>query len=123
MDILVFGSSAYEPDSLPLKILPNLRRRLPDDRFLALDPNEEWEVSGDLTVIDTVINLTEPTIFRSLDAFRTSPRCSTHDFDALAQLRLLSKLGRIGQVTVIGLPPRMNEAAASDFVAAALTKS
>ena len=122
MDILVFGNAAYSPDSLPLRILPDLRQRLPGNRFLALDPNEEWEVSGDLTVIDTVINLNRPMIFRSLDAFRTSPRCSTHDFDALAQLRLLSKLGRIGRVTVIGLPPQMSEAAASDFIATVLAE-
>ncbi|HCC21794.1 hypothetical protein A2480_04115 [Candidatus Uhrbacteria bacterium RIFOXYC2_FULL_47_19] len=122
MDILVFGNTVYEPDSLPLKVLPDLRRQLPGNRFLTLDPNEEWDISGDLIVIDTVINLSEPTIFKSLNAFQTSPRCSTHDFDALAQLRLLDKLGRIGRVTVIGLPPQMSEAAASDFIATVLAE-
>lgn len=114
--VLVFGNPDFEPDSLPLKILPDLRRRLPETDFAAADPNEEWDVSGDITVIDTAINLAEPRIFDSLDAFETSPRVSMHDFDALANLRLMQKLGKIGDVRVIALPPGISEEDALSFI-------
>jgi len=108
MKILVFGNPDHEPDALPLKILPEVRKRLPDIEFVVADPNEEWDVGGDLTIIDTAINLTEPRVFDSLDAFEAAPRVSMHDFDALANLRLMLKLGIISSVRVIALPPQIS---------------
>lgn len=32
-----------------------------------------------------------------------------HDFDALMQLRLLQRLGKLKEVTIIGVPPEMDE--------------
>lgn len=116
IEVLVFGNPDFGPDSLPLKILPDLRRRLPDIGFTEIDPNEEWDVSGDITVIDTVINLTGPRAFDSLDIFESAPRVSMHDFDALANLRLMQKLGKVGSVRVIALPPDISPEEATEFV-------
>lgn len=119
--VLVFGNPEFEPDALPLKILPELRKRLPDIDFMAVDPNEEWNIEGDITVIDTAINIEEPRIFDSLDAFEAAPRVSMHDFDALANLRLMQKLGKIGTVSVIALPPTIAPEKAIEYTSTALT--
>ncbi|MEA3249060.1 MAG: hypothetical protein U9Q03_01735 [Patescibacteria group bacterium] len=121
--VLVFGSPDFEPDALPLKILPRLKERLPEIDFVAVDPNEEWDIAGDITVIDTAINLTEPRIFDSLDAFEAAPRVSMHDFDALANLRLMQKLGKIDSVRVITLPPDTPPDDALNFIDSALGES
>jgi len=116
MIVLVFGNPDFEPDSLPVRLLPEFRRRLPTVEFIHVDPNEEWEASGDVTVIDTALNLNEPRVFMSLDAFESAPNVSMHDFDALANLRLMQKLGKIGAVRVIALPPNLNPDTAVTFV-------
>jgi hypothetical protein len=118
--VLVFGNPEFEPDSLPLRMLPKLRKRLPDIGFVAADPNEEWGIEGDVTIIDTAVNLTEPRVFDSLDMFEAAPRVSMHDFDALANLRLLQKLGKIGTVRILALPPEIQPNTALAFIADAL---
>jgi hypothetical protein len=48
--------------------------------------------------------------------FEQAPRVSMHDFDALTQLKLLAKLGRINSVKILGLPPNMEPALALDWL-------
>jgi hypothetical protein len=105
MTIYVFGNPDLPQDSLPLKILPQLRQKFPQITFEVKDPNEEWDVPEELTVIDTVQGINQVEIFHDLSKFQTSPRISLHDFDALSQLLLLKKIGKLKKVTVIGVPP------------------
>lgn len=86
-----------------------LVKKYPDTNFIHADPNEDWEVEEFVTVIDTVINTKEPIVLNSLEALSDAPRISMHDFDALAQLKLLMKLGRIKRVKILGLPPNLDE--------------
>jgi hypothetical protein len=39
-----------------------------------------------------------------IDRLTLSPRGSVHDFDLAFQLRYLKKLGKLGKVTLIGIP-------------------
>ena len=116
MSVFVFGNSDLPLDALPLRLLPELRRRLPAVEFLVKDPNEEWDVPEELTIIDTVVGIEEPRLFPTLNDFAAAPRLSMHDFDAFANLRLLQKIGRLKAVRIIGLPPEHDETAAADFV-------
>lgn len=118
--VYVFGNPDLSQDSLPLRLLSELRRRLPDIEFAVKDPNEEWDVPEELTIIDTVMGIKEPRVFDSLDAFTAAPQLTMHDFDAYANLRLLQKLGRLKKVTILGLPPQYPEKAATSFVAKTL---
>jgi hypothetical protein len=116
MIVFVFGNPDLAMDSLPLRLLPEMRRRLPGVYFQVKDPNEEWDVPEDLIIVDTVVGITEPRLFLNLDDFADAPRLSMHDFDAFANLRLLQKIGRLKTVRVIGLPPDLGESAAADFI-------
>jgi hypothetical protein len=40
----------------------------------------------------------------SVDGLALSPRASVHDFDLVFQLKYLKKLGKLGEVTVVGVP-------------------
>jgi len=114
MVVYIFGNPDLPEDSLPLRILPRLKEEFPGIDFQVKDPNEEWDdAPQNLVIIDTVQGISEPKVFTSLDVFSAAPRLSLHDFDALANLRLLQKLGKLKKVTVLALPPTLQEADAS----------
>ena len=107
--IFIFGNPDFEPDSLPVKLIPDLQKTYPDFSFVLKDPNEEWDVPENLTIIDTAIGLEKMTVFDDLDSFVNAPRLSMHDFDALANLRFLKKLGKLKNIKIIAVPPGMNK--------------
>lgn len=122
MTVFIFGNPDLPQDALPLRLMPELRAKFPSITFAVKDPNEEWDVPPHLVVIDTVVGIDHVQEFEDLQPFVRSPRVSLHDFDALAQLRFLQKLGKLQQVTVIGVPPTITSIEASAAVTAALSR-
>lgn len=120
MTVYVFGNPDLPQDALPIRILDQLRQRFPNVHFEEKDPNEEWALPEHLIVVDTVHGIENVTVFNGLESFTSSPRVSMHDFDALTQLRFMQKLGKLGEVTVIGIPPSMDEDTALREVVAIL---
>jgi hypothetical protein len=118
--IYVFGNPDLPMDSLPLRILHELRKKFPRIQFEVKDPNEEWEAPEELTIIDTVEGIREVTVFDDLSQFAAAPRVTMHDFDALTNLRYLQKLGKIKKVRVIGVPMNISEAEALAAITANL---
>ena len=130
MEIYIFGNPDIEADSMPFRLLPALKREFPDIRFLAKDPNEEWDLTGlatnsrpiPLIVLDTAIGIEKVTIFDGLESFSAAPRVSMHDFDALSNLRFMKKLGKIDKVTVIAVPPTSDPEDVLDGVKRAISE-
>jgi Ni,Fe-hydrogenase maturation factor len=120
--VYVFGNPDLPGDTLPIRILPRLQQRFPEATFEFKDPNEEWDVPERLIVIDTVQGIGEVQLFRGLESFSRTPRVSMHDFDALMQLRLLEKIGKLKEVIVIGVPPEGDEAHVLQSVEEALLR-
>ena len=109
MEIYVFGNPEIENDSLPLKILPELQKNFPEIKFEIKDPNEEWEIPEELTIIDTVLGIDEIKIFEDLKSFSKSPNISLHDFDVYSNLRYLEKLEHLKKIKIIGIPPIISQ--------------
>lgn len=109
-------------DSLPVKMVPEFQKVFPEHEFILQDPNEEWDMSEPFWVIDTVVGLTEPKLFDSLDVFVTGPRMSMHDFDALTNLLFLKKLGKLPPIKIIGLPVGVSKEVVIEAVGALLSK-
>ena len=122
MIVFIFGNPDLSMDSLPLRILPQLRKKFPSIQFVVKDPNEEWDVPEELTIIDTVIGVKKVTIFDTLEEFTAAPRFSMHDFDALANLRYLKKLGKLKKIRIIGVPPDISEEKAVESIGKILKK-
>jgi hypothetical protein len=118
--IFIFGNQELEMDSLPLRILPELQKAFPSIHFEIKDPNEEWDVPERLTIIDTAVGLKKVKIFEDLDSFDSSPRLTMHDFDALANLKYLKKLGKLQEIKIIGVPPEISEKKAVEAIGKAL---
>ncbi|MBI2609967.1 hypothetical protein HYW53_02210 [Candidatus Giovannonibacteria bacterium] len=111
--IFVFGNPDLEMDSLPIRILPELQKIFPEIEFEVLDPNEEWEIPAEITIIDTVEDISKPQMFYDLKNFRPPPRLTMHDFDAYSNLRHLQKIGKLKKITVIAIPPNFDPMRAS----------
>lgn len=109
MTIYVFGNENLEIDSLPLKILPKLKKLFPEIDFVVKDPNEDWDDVENITIIDTIIGINDIKVFDSLEDFSYAPRFSLHDFDAYTNLMMLEKLGKIKKIKIIGIPPTISK--------------
>lgn len=99
-------------DSLPLHILPQLKKQFPDIHFVVVDPNENFPPEGerDLIILDTVKGISEVTLldYSDLAKIEKSP-ISPHDYDLLLHLLLLKKMGKINMVKIIGIPQKSND--------------
>lgn len=121
MTVFIFGNPDIGGDSIPLKILPELRKKYPGIDFLSRDPNEDFELSEAAVIIDVVAGLKEIRVFDSLEDFEAPPRMTLHDFDLFGHLQLLKKLGKLpSKIKIIGLPPTISEKEALDSIAAIL---
>jgi len=107
--IYVLGNPLIEEDSLPIKLLPKLRENFKNISFVEIDPTETLPEGKNLTILDTIINTKEIKILKDISKIESQPNYSLHDFDLAFNLKLMKKLGQIDNVTIIGLPPNINQ--------------
>lgn len=120
MKILVFGNEAFDFDSLPIRILPELKKRFPFIEFEIKDPNEEFEIPEELIVLDTIQGIDDAMIFTELSDLAGHANISLHDFDLFSNLMFLKKLGKLKKIKIIGVPPSISETEAIERVSAIL---
>jgi len=105
--IYAFGNPLVKEDSLPIKLLPQMKKKFPKIRFKLVDPNENFPAKKEknLIIIDTVKGIKEPMILDLDDFNREKPTpISPHDYDLLFHLLLLKKQNKIKSVKIIGCP-------------------
>ncbi len=122
--VLVCGNVLVPDDSLPLRLMPLLQKEFPAAEFITFDPTREEfpPAPQPLFIIDSVEGLQEVKVLHDLAGVQEGGHFTSHDLDLGAQLLLLTKLGRIGPVTIIGVPRKMDGKKAIGEVAAALKK-
>lgn len=110
-NVYVLGNPVEKSDSLPVKILPRLKKIFPDLNFIYHDPTEEINISDkkELIIIDTVKCLKRVTVFHDINDFLISPRVTVHDYDLPLNLGILKKLGKVKKITIIGIPKKGKE--------------
>ncbi|MBI3366734.1 hypothetical protein HY041_03850 [Candidatus Roizmanbacteria bacterium] len=110
MKIYIFGNPLVQEDSIPLQILPELKKRYPKIEFIVTDPNENFppKEEENLVIIDTVIGIKRPTLL-DLDNFEKQSKTpiSPHDYDLLFHLLLLKKMKRLNEVMIVGIPNKI----------------
>ena len=110
--VLVFGNPLVQKDSLALRLLPKLRKALPDVDFVELDGTEAEEIAGygpDLLILDVAEGIKEPALITDLDKLELPKALSMHDFDLAWNLKLLMKVGKIKSVRIIAVPIKASE--------------
>lgn len=117
MKVLVFGNPLLENDSLPLKLLPELKNKFPDIEFKEIDPTEDLEKQGKhLIILDTVEGINKVVILNSIEQLHANKIYSMHDFDLAYNLKLLKKIGKVDSVKIIGVPMEIDKQKALDQI-------
>lgn len=106
--IFYSGNIILGCDNKPNLLIPSLKKKFPELNFLHYDPTEELpeSFSGKLILIDTVVGISEVTIFHNLNNFSPSPSVTLHDYDIILNLKLMIKLKKIKEVIIIGIPQK-----------------
>ena len=106
MRVYVFGNEDVAEDKSAIEVARRLRNTIEGISFVVVSPNEDVPFSGErrVVILDTVQGIHGVALIEGVDDVRLSPRGSVHDFDLAFQLRYLKKLGKLGDVTVIGIP-------------------
>jgi Ni,Fe-hydrogenase maturation factor len=107
MNVYVFGNKYVEEDKRAIEVASELEDTVEDISFVLVKPNEDVPFVDEprVVVLDTVLGIQEVVVEgEGIEALLLSPRGSVHDFDLTFQLRYLRELGKLGEVTVIGIP-------------------
>ena len=107
MNVYVFGNKYVEEDKRAIEVASELEDTVEDISFVLVKPNEDVPFVDEpqVVILDTVLGIQEVVVEgEGIEALLLSPRGSVHDFDLAFQLRYLRELGKLGEVTVIGIP-------------------
>lgn len=108
MKVYVFGNEDVPEDRSAIEAAEKLADTLEDVSFVPVKPNEDVPFVDErrVVILDTVQGIREVVLIEGKDVDRLvlAPRGSVHDFDLAFQLRYLKKLGRLGEVVIVGIP-------------------
>jgi len=101
MKVYVFGNKDLELDNKALIAQKKLGAIFPQIEFVEVEPNADlpFERDRQVYIMDTVEGIEEPTLIEDSDLDKLINTSSVG-----FQLKYLKKLGKLGNVTIIGLP-------------------
>jgi Ni,Fe-hydrogenase maturation factor len=110
MNVYVFGNKYVAEDKGAIEVAGELEGTIEGISFVFVNPNEDAPFVNErhVVILDTVQGLKDVALVKGdqIDTLILSPHGSVHDFDLTFQLRYLKKLGKLGDVTLIGIPQK-----------------
>lgn len=108
MKVYVFGNKDSSLDKAAFSAAKRLKAVFPQIEFVEVGTNIDlpFESERSIVIIDTVEDIDKVELIENgdLDILVSSHSSSVHDFDLGFQLKYLKKLGKLGNVTIIGIP-------------------
>ena len=108
MKVYVFGNEDTSFDNRAILAAKELQGSIENCEFVFVKPNQDLPFVDEKSVIilDTVADIEEVCVIEGGDLEKISigGKTTAHDFDLGFQLKYLKKLGKLGKVTVVGLP-------------------
>lgn len=108
MKVYVFGNEDISFDNQAIKIADGLKGQIKGCEFVFVKPNQDLPFVDEkfVVILDTIEGIEDIKVIEDTDLERVSigGKTTAHDFDLGFQLRYLKKLGKLGKVTLIGLP-------------------
>ena len=108
MRVYVFGNKYVPEDAGAIEVAEGLRGAVDGVSFVFVEPNGDVPFANEerVVILDAVHGIREVGLISgdAIDRFAPPPRASAHDFDLAFQLTYLKKIGRLGEVYVVGIP-------------------
>jgi Ni,Fe-hydrogenase maturation factor len=108
LKVYVFGNEDVPEDRKAIEAAQKMDRAVDGVSFVFVGPNEDvpFVDEGRVVILDTVHGIRDVELIEGdrIDALVLAPRGSVHDFDLTFQLRYLKKIGKLGDVTIVGVP-------------------
>ena len=108
MRVYVFGNEYVAEDRRAIEVARELEGTLDGISFVFVDPNADLPFMDEkhVVILDSVQGARSVVLLEGdgIDELSLPPRGSVHDSDLAFQLRYLKKLGRVGSVTIVGVP-------------------
>jgi Ni,Fe-hydrogenase maturation factor len=108
LKVYVFGNEDVPEDRKAIEAAQKMDRAVDDISFVFVGPNEDvpFADEGRVVILDTVHGIRDVELIEGdrIAALVLAPRGSVHDFDLTFQLRYLKKIGKLGDVTIVGVP-------------------
>jgi Ni,Fe-hydrogenase maturation factor len=108
MKVYVFGNEDLAEDKRALEVAEKLTGKVENVEFVKVKPNEDVPFIDEkfVVILDVVQGIEKVTEIKNneLDKLILPPRSTVHDFDLGFQLKYLKKIGKLGKVTIVGLP-------------------
>ena len=113
--VLCFGNPYIEEDKLALIIGSELR--VVGYEFILCKGVEDMLLfEPPFIVMDVVKGIVKVTKFTDVSKLENRMSCSLHDFDLGYNLRLMKKFGMVEKVSIIGVPPEIEEEKAMEGI-------
>ena len=108
MRVYVFGNEYVAEDRRAIEVARELEGTIDGISFVFVDPNADVPFVDErhVVILDTGEGIRHVELVEGggMEGLISSPRSSVHDFDQAFQLRYLKKLGKLGEITIIGIP-------------------
>jgi Ni,Fe-hydrogenase maturation factor len=108
MRVYVFGNEDLAEDKRAFEVCEKLKGKVKNIEFVKVKPNEDVPFIDEefVVILDAAQGIEKVTEIKDddLDKLILPPRSSVHDFDLGFQLKYLKKIGKLGKITIIGLP-------------------
>lgn len=108
MKVYVFGNEDLKEDNVAIIVSKKLKGKIKNIDFITVNVNEDlpFKDGEDVVILDTVIGISRATKLedKDLDNLVLNKSLTAHDYDLGFQIKYLKKLGKLGKVTVVGLP-------------------
>lgn len=112
MKVYVFGNQDHKEDSAAYEVVEIIKHepwyKEFNLDFIYVKPNEDLPFVGEakVVILDVVNGVSEVKLIKDddLERIKLHDSSTVHDFDLGFQVKYLKKLGKLGEVYVIGIP-------------------
>jgi len=105
--VLCFGNEFVDIDRLPIILYKELKGKIPNVEFVNCEsPNEILDYSDydKIFILDVVKGIKHVSVIEDFDQLKDRKIFTLHDFDLGLFLKLISKVKKIKNLKIIGIP-------------------